>query len=64
MTEVLPRANSQNVAPMTMGQGLKGRPTERWQDKSREVRGRRLVQEPWAARAEFNAREGMRCALT
>jgi hypothetical protein len=43
MTEVLPRANSQNVATMMMGQGLRGRPTERWQDKSREVRGRRLV---------------------
>ena len=29
MTEVLPRANSQNVAPMMMGQRLRGRPTER-----------------------------------
>lgn len=44
MTEVLPRANSQNVARMMMGQGLRGRPTERWQDKSREVRGRRSVE--------------------
>lgn len=43
MTEVLPRANSQNVATMMMGQGLRGRPTERWQDKSREVRGCRSV---------------------
>lgn len=43
MTEMLSRATSQNVARMTMEQGLKGRPTERWQDKSREVRGRRLV---------------------
>ena len=43
MTEVLSRANSQNVARMMIGQGLRGRPTDRWQDKSREVRGRRSV---------------------
>lgn len=44
MTDVcFPRTTSQNVARMMMGQGLRGRPTERWQDKSREVRGRRLV---------------------
>lgn len=43
MTEMLLRATSQNIARMMTGQGLRGRPTERWQDKSREVRGRRLV---------------------
>ena len=36
------RGISNIVARLSMGQGWGGRPTERWQDKSREVRGGRL----------------------
>jgi hypothetical protein len=35
------RRNSQYIALVMMGQGWAGRPTERRQDKSREVRGGR-----------------------
>jgi hypothetical protein len=41
----LDRRNSRDVAAVSMGQGWGGRPTERWQDKSREVRGGRSVGE-------------------
>jgi hypothetical protein len=37
------RGNSRDVASLVVGQEWRGRPTERWQDKSREVRGRRWV---------------------
>jgi hypothetical protein len=37
------RGNSRNVASLGIGQEWRGRPTDRWQDKSREVRGRRSV---------------------
>jgi len=37
------RGISNIVARLSMGQGWGGRPTERWQDKSREVRGGRSV---------------------
>jgi len=44
MTEMrFHRGNSYNIAPVTMRQGWGGRPTERWQDKSREVRRGRLA---------------------
>src|SRR5262245_27728444 len=36
------RRNSQNIASAMTGPLWGGRPTERWQDKSREVRGGRL----------------------
>jgi hypothetical protein len=39
------RRNSRDVAAVSVGQRWGGRPTERWQDKSREVRGRRSVGE-------------------
>jgi len=39
------RKNSQNIAPVAKGQGGGERPAARWQDKSREVRGRRSVGE-------------------
>jgi hypothetical protein len=35
------RRTSQDVAPRAMGPSGEGRPTARWQDKSREVRGGR-----------------------
>ena len=35
------RSNSQYIAPMAKKQCGGGQPTERWQDKSREVRGGR-----------------------
>jgi hypothetical protein len=37
------RRNSRDVAGIAIVQGGGGRPTERWQDKSREVRGGRSV---------------------
>jgi len=37
------RSNSQDIAPMAKKQCGGGQPTERWQDKSREVRGGRSV---------------------
>jgi hypothetical protein len=37
------RRNSQNIASAMTGPLWGGRPTERWQDKSREVRGGRSV---------------------
>jgi hypothetical protein len=37
------RRTSQDIAPMTKRRCGGGRPTERWQDKSREVRGGRSV---------------------
>jgi hypothetical protein len=39
------RGNSHDIASIMMGQGWEGRPTERWQDKSREVRGGRSGEE-------------------
>ncbi len=41
----LDRRNSQDIAPVTMRRSGGGRPTERWQDKSLEVRGGRSVEE-------------------
>ena len=35
------RRNSHDIAVMAIRQSGRGRPTERWQDKSREVRGGR-----------------------
>jgi hypothetical protein len=35
------RGNSQDIVPVTMRWSRGGQPTERWQDKSREVRGGR-----------------------
>jgi hypothetical protein len=37
------RRVSRDFASVTMGQRSEGRPTVRWQDKSREVRGGRSV---------------------
>ena len=37
------RRNSQNIASAMTGPLWGGRPTERWQDKSREARGGRLA---------------------
>jgi hypothetical protein len=39
------RKNSQNIATVAKGQGGGERPAGRWQDKSREVRGRRSGEE-------------------
>src|SRR5262249_6812840 len=38
------RRNSHDVVAATMGQGWGGRPTARWQDKSREARGGRVAE--------------------
>jgi hypothetical protein len=52
------RRNSQDVAPMAMRRSGGGRPTARWQDKSREVRGGRSGEEG-AISKHF-----VRCALS
>jgi hypothetical protein len=39
------RRNSHDIASVMMGEAWAGQPTERWQDKSREVRGGRSGEE-------------------
>jgi hypothetical protein len=53
------RGISNIVARLSWGQGWGGRPTERWQDKSREVRGGRLDDD--SAKIEHLARCAPSC---
>ena len=54
----VPRNISQEIEPMSIERSRGGRPTERWQDKSREVRRGRLA----GKRAMINGLA--RCAMT